>query len=57
MDKDRVKGKGKQTGGSLKEGAGKATGDRKLENEGKADKGKGKVQENFGRAKDKLRGK
>ncbi|MBA3563319.1 MAG: CsbD family protein [Gammaproteobacteria bacterium] len=57
MDKDRVKGKGKQTGGSLKEGAGKATGDRKLENEGKADKGKGKVQEGFGRAKDKLRGK
>lgn len=57
MDKDRVKGKGKQAGGSVKKGVGKATGDKRLEDEGRADKGEGKVQEGFGRAKDKLRGK
>jgi len=57
MDNDRVKGSAKNIGGKVKEGLGKATGDRKTEAEGKADQAKGKAQNTYGSAKDKLRGK
>lgn len=55
MDKDRLKGAGQQTEGSIKEAVGKATGDRDLEAEGKADKAGGKVRSTFGKIKDKIR--
>jgi uncharacterized protein YjbJ (UPF0337 family) len=57
MDKDRIKGSGKQAKGTVKEAAGKALGDAKLESEGKADKTAGKVQNAIGGLKDSLRGK
>jgi uncharacterized protein YjbJ (UPF0337 family) len=57
MDKDRIKGSGKQAKGTVKEAAGKALGDAKLESEGKADKTTGKVQNAIGGLKDSLRGK
>ncbi len=55
MDKDRVKGAGKQAEGSVKEGIGKVTGDEETEAEGKAEKATGKVQSAFGKVKDKAR--
>ncbi len=55
MDKDRVKGAGKQVKGSVKEAAGKVTGDKKTEAEGRADKAEGKVQNTIGGAKDTVR--
>ncbi len=57
MDKDRAKGSAKHIGGKMKEGLGKATGDKKTEGEGKADQAKGKAQNTYGSAKDKLRDK
>jgi len=57
MDKDRVKGIGKQVAGSVKEAAGKVTGDAKLKTEGKAEKAVGKVQNAVGGVKDAVRGK
>jgi uncharacterized protein YjbJ (UPF0337 family) len=57
MDKDRVKGIGKQMKGTVKEGAGKVTGDTRTEAEGKADKAAGKVQNAVGGAKDAAREK
>jgi uncharacterized protein YjbJ (UPF0337 family) len=55
MDKDRVKGAGKQIKGAVKDTVGKATGDSKLQGEGKADKAEGKVQNTIGGMKDKVR--
>ena len=55
MDKDRVDGAGKEIKGAVKDAAGKVTGDRKLQAEGKADKVAGKVQNEFGKAKDAAR--
>ena len=57
MDKDRVDGAAKKTGGKIKEAAGKLTGDSKLQAEGKADKASGTVQNAVGGAKDALKGK
>jgi uncharacterized protein YjbJ (UPF0337 family) len=57
MDKDRIKGVGKEIAGSLKEAAGKVTGDTKLTAEGKAEKLVGKVQNAAGKVKDAARGK
>lgn len=57
MDKDRVKGSGKQMGGKVKEAAGKATGDEKMKRDGQANQVDGKVQNTVGGAKDKLRDK
>jgi uncharacterized protein YjbJ (UPF0337 family) len=57
MDKDRTEGSAKNIGGKVKEAVGKATGDSKTEAEGKTDQVKGKAQNTFGGAKDKLRGK
>ena len=55
MDKERVKGIGKQVSGSIKEAVGKITGDTKTEAEGAAQKTTGKVQNAVGGAKDKVR--
>lgn len=55
MDKDRVKGIGKQVSGSIKQAFGKFAGNRKTQAEGAAEKGSGKAQETAGRAKDKVR--
>lgn len=57
MDKDRIKGAAKNVGGKIKERVGKAVGDKKTEAAGKADQAKGKAQNIYGSAKDKLRGK
>ena len=57
MDKDRVKGVGKEIKGSAKIAAGKVTGDAKLKAEGRADKAAGKVQNAVGGIKDALRKK
>jgi len=55
MDKDRVKGAAKSTGGKVKEAAGKMTGDSKTEAEGKMDRASGKVQNTVGGAKDAMK--
>lgn len=52
MDKDRVEGAAKTTGGKIKEVAGKALGDQKMEAEGKVKKTEGKIQNAIGGAKD-----
>ena len=57
MDKNRVKGTGKQVSGSIKEAVGKITGDTETEAEGAAQKTAGKVQNAAGGAKDKVRDK
>ncbi|HLG88972.1 MAG TPA: CsbD family protein [Alphaproteobacteria bacterium] len=55
MDKDRVKGVGKEIKGSAEIAAGKLTGDAKLKAEGHVDKAVGKLQGAVGKAKDELR--
>ena len=55
MDKDRIKGSGRQVKGSVKEAIGKVTGDRKTQAEGAAEKTVGKVQSSIGKAKDAAR--
>lgn len=57
MDRDRVEGAGRTTGGRIKEAAGKALGDEKMKHEGKADQAGGKVQNAVGGVKDALRGR
>lgn len=56
INKDQVKGAGKQAGGAIKEAVGKATGNRDTEARGKADKAEGKVQKGYGDAKEKVKG-
>lgn len=55
MDKDRIKGSAKKTGGAIKEKVGKALGDKKMEAEGAAKKSEGKVRNTAGGLKDKAR--
>lgn len=55
MDKDRVEGAAKTTGGKIKEVAGKALGDQKMEAEGQMKKTEGKIQNAVGGAKDTIR--
>ena len=57
MDKNRVKGTGKQVSGSIKEAVGKITGDTETEAEGAAQRTAGKAQNAVGGAKDKVRDK
>jgi uncharacterized protein YjbJ (UPF0337 family) len=54
-DKDRVTGAAKTVGGKIKETIGKVTGDRSMRSEGKKKQAAAKVQETYGRAKDKTR--
>ena len=55
MNKDQVKGRVEEAKGSIKEAAGKVVGNRHLEGEGKADKVAGKVQGNYGDAKEHVK--
>jgi uncharacterized protein YjbJ (UPF0337 family) len=55
MDKDRIRGAGKQVKGSMKEAIGKVTGNKRTEVEGTAEKIAGKAQSEVGKAKDAVR--
>ena len=55
MDKDRIRGTGKQVKGSVKEAIGKVAGNKNTETEGAAEKAAGKVQAGVGKAKDAVR--
>ncbi len=55
MDRDRMEGKGKEFGGTLKDKAGEFTGDQQMEAEGEADRTEGKAQGAFGKVKDAAR--
>jgi uncharacterized protein YjbJ (UPF0337 family) len=55
MDKDRIKGAGKEVKGAVKETAGKVTGSHTTEAEGKAAKAGGTIQRKAGEAKDAVR--
>ncbi len=55
MDKDRIKGAGKEIKGKVKEAYGDATNDTSTELGGKADQAAGKVQRKYGEAKDDAR--
>jgi uncharacterized protein YjbJ (UPF0337 family) len=55
MNKDQVKGRAEQAKGSLKQAAGKAVDDKSLQAEGQVDKTAGKVQAEYGDAKDKAK--
>ncbi len=55
MDKDRIDGALKTTGGKIKEGVGKLVGDASLEAQGKADQVAGKVQNAVGGIKDAIK--
>jgi uncharacterized protein YjbJ (UPF0337 family) len=55
MDKDRVKGTGKEVKGAVKETLGKATGDVETEAKGKVEKNVGTAQRKVGEAKDEVR--
>lgn len=55
VNKDQVKGVGKQIAGSVKEAAGKATGDRETQAKGTAEKVAGKVQKAYGDTKEKIK--
>ena len=56
VNKDQVKGVGKQAKGSIKQTAGRVTGNRRTEAEGAAEKTAGKVQKGFGDIKEKVKG-
>ena len=56
VNKDQVKGVGKQAKGSVKEATGRVTGNRRTEVEGAAEKTAGKVQKGFGDVKEKVKG-
>jgi len=55
MDKDRIEGAAKTTGGKIKEAAGKLIGDQKMEATGKAKQVEGKIQNAVGGIKDTIR--
>ena len=55
MDRDRMEGKGKEFGGTLKDKAGEFTGEQQMEAEGEADRTEGKAQGAFGKVKDAAR--
>jgi uncharacterized protein YjbJ (UPF0337 family) len=55
MDKDRMRGAGKQVKGSMKEAIGKVTGNKRTEAEGAAEKIAGKARSDVGKAKDAIR--
>jgi uncharacterized protein YjbJ (UPF0337 family) len=55
MDKNRIKGAGREARGAIKETAGKATGNRQMQAQGAAQKAAGKVQHTAGKAADKAK--
>ena len=54
MNKDELKGKGKEIKGDIKQRIGKATGDQRLHDEGVADELEGNVQNKFGEGRRKV---
>jgi uncharacterized protein YjbJ (UPF0337 family) len=54
MNKDELKGKGKQIKGDIKQRIGNATGDNRLRDEGTADELEGNVQNKFGEGRRKV---
>jgi len=57
MDKNRIKGRLKQTEGTAKDTLGKLTDNPKLQAEGKIKTAEGSVQEAYGKARDAVRKK
>ena len=55
MNKDQVKGRVEEAKGKMKESIGRATGHPDMEDQGTVDKVSGKVQKNFGDAKERLK--
>ena len=55
-DADKIRNKGQETKGKLKESAGRATGDRDLEAEGRADRTEGSVKQAGEKLKDAAKG-
>jgi uncharacterized protein YjbJ (UPF0337 family) len=55
-DKDKVRNKGEETKGKLKETTGRATGDKDLEAEGRADRTKGSAKQAGEKLKDAAKG-
>jgi uncharacterized protein YjbJ (UPF0337 family) len=55
MSKDEREGKEKQFKGRVREGVGKITGNETEQLKGKVEQGEGKLQEEFGKAKRKLK--
>lgn len=55
MDKDRVKGKGKEAMGSVREKTGEMTDDEEMEARGESQKTEGKLQGAVGKIKDKIK--
>ncbi|MGN6583844.1 MAG: CsbD family protein [Rhizobiaceae bacterium] len=55
VNKDQVKGTGKQASGAVKEAAGKITGSKKTEAKGAGEKAAGKVQKAYGDVKEKVK--
>ncbi|MBC6981107.1 CsbD family protein [Caulobacter sp. 17J80-11] len=56
MDKDRVEGAARETGGRMKEGVGRVLGDTRLQAEGRSQTFWGRVQHAWGDMKDVFRG-
>jgi uncharacterized protein YjbJ (UPF0337 family) len=54
MNKDELKGKGKEIKGDIKQRVGRATGDQRLHDEGVADELEGNVQDKFGEGRRKV---
>jgi uncharacterized protein YjbJ (UPF0337 family) len=54
MNKDELKGKGKQIKGDIKQRVGNATGNERLRDEGAADELEGNVQNKFGEGRRKV---
>ncbi|NEX93146.1 CsbD family protein [Caulobacter sp. 17J65-9] len=57
MDKDRVEGAARETGGKMKEGVGRMLGDTRLQAEGQSQTFWGRVQHAWGDMKDAFRGR
>jgi len=56
MNKDQVKGRVEHAKGHVKEAAGKAAGNPRLKAEGQADKATGRMQADYGDAKERVAG-
>ena len=55
MNEDQVKGRAEEVKGKVKEVAGKVVGNDRLKTEGQADQVAGKVQKNYGDAKEDVK--
>ena len=55
MNEDQVKGRAEEAKGKVKEVAGKVVGNDRLKTEGQADQVAGKVQKNYGDAKEDVK--